>query len=113
MKEKIELIIDIYISSKLSYFLVSLITLSIDKKFIEWIIKSLAIYIIISLFCMCVWPAIDSAPGGHRDLSPVSLDPVWPEGVPLRKNFHKKWTVAELLKKKDTPVATPVNTGLF
>jgi hypothetical protein len=49
---------------------------------------------------MCVWPAIDSAPGGHRDLSPVSLDPVWPEGVPLRKNFHKKWTVAELLKKK-------------
>ncbi len=54
--------------------------------------------------CLCVWPAIDSAPGGYRDLSPVSLDPVWPEGVPLRKNFHKKWTVAELLKKKVTPL---------
>ncbi len=53
---------------------------------------------------MCVWPAIDLAPRGLRDLSPVSLDPVWPEGVPLRKNFHKKGTVADLLKKKVTPL---------
>jgi hypothetical protein len=51
---------------------------------------------ILSLFCLCVWPIIDSAPGGHTDLRPMSLEPVWPGGVQPGKNFIWKWTVAEL-----------------
>jgi hypothetical protein len=66
------------------------------------------IYIIISLFCLClcvfVWPAIDLAPGGHTDMRPVSLEPVWPGGVPLGEIFFEKWPVAELPKKKVTPL---------
>jgi hypothetical protein len=62
------------------------------------------IYIIISLFCLCVWPAIDSAPGCHKHMRSVSLEPVWPEGVPSSKNFFEIWPVAELPKKKVMPL---------
>jgi hypothetical protein len=68
----------------------------------------LKIYIIISLFCLfvcvCVKPAIDSAPGGHTDMRPVSLEPVWPGEVPSGEIFFKKWPVAELPKKKVKPL---------
>jgi hypothetical protein len=60
------------------------------------------IYIIISLFC--VWPAIDSVPGGHVDMRPVSLEPVGPEGVQREKNFPEKWPVAKLPNKNIMPI---------
>ncbi len=59
------------------------------------------LYIIISKYvCLFVCTAIDSAPGSATDLRPVSLEPVWPEGVQREKFFHEKWPVAELPKKK-------------
>jgi hypothetical protein len=36
--------------------------------------------------CLCVWPAIDSAPGHHTDMKSVSLEPVEPEGVQREKS---------------------------
>ncbi len=36
---------------------------------------------IIIKFCPCVWPAIDSNPGGYTDMRPVLSHSVWPEGV--------------------------------
>ncbi len=51
---------------------------------------------------MCVWPVIDSAPGGHTDMRPVSLKLVWPGGMPSGEIFFEKWPVAELPKKKFT-----------
>ncbi len=50
--------------------------------------------------CVCIWPAIDSVPGGHTDMRPVSLEPVEPEGVQCEKNFPEKWPVAKLPNKK-------------
>ncbi len=47
---------------------------------------------------MCT--AIDSAPGYHTDVRPVSLDPVWPEKGTQGKNFLEKWPVAKLSIKK-------------
>ncbi len=49
-----------------------------------------------------VCPAIDSAHGSATVSRPVSLEPVWPEGVQGEKNFHEKWPVAESRKKKVT-----------
>ncbi len=49
---------------------------------------------------MCVWPFIDSAPGGHTDLRPVSVEPVWHGGGHRLKFSLEKWPVAELLIKK-------------
>jgi hypothetical protein len=50
----------------------------------------------------CVWPTIGSAPGGHTDIRPVSLEAVWPEWVPSVEISFKKWTLAELAKRKIT-----------
>ncbi len=47
---------------------------------------------------LCVWPFIDSAPGHHTDMRPVSLEPARPEGAPLGKTFAEKWPVAKLPK---------------
>ncbi len=55
--------------------------------------------ILILCVCVCVWPAIDSAPGHHTDMRPVSLEPVWPEGVSSEKIFLEKWPVAKLSNK--------------
>ncbi len=54
-----------------------------------WIILC-KICFIISLFCVCVWPAIDSVPGGHSVMRPASIEPVGLEGVQRGKNFPKK-----------------------
>jgi hypothetical protein len=48
---------------------------------------------------VCVWQAIDLAPGHHTDVRPVLLEPVGPEGVQREKNFYEKWPVAKLSKK--------------
>ncbi len=45
---------------------------------------------------MCVWPAIGSAPGSHRDMRPVSLEPVWSGRVKLGENLAENWQVAGL-----------------
>ncbi len=39
---------------------------------------------------MCVWPAIDSASGGHTYIRPVSLEPVGPKGVQCEKILPEK-----------------------
>jgi hypothetical protein len=44
-----------------------------------------------NILILSVRPAIDSAPGHHTDLRPVSLEPVWPEEV-RRKKFSRKVT---------------------
>jgi hypothetical protein len=36
------------------------------------------------------------------DMRTVSLEPVWPQTVPLEKFFAEKWSVAELSKRKAT-----------
>jgi hypothetical protein len=62
------------------------------------------LYYNILILCVSVWPAIDSAPGGHIGSRPVSLEPVWPEGVQREKVFSEKWPVAKLPKKKVKPL---------
>jgi hypothetical protein len=37
--------------------------------------------------------------GGHIDMRPVSLEPVWPGGVPSGERFFENLPVAELPKK--------------
>jgi hypothetical protein len=59
---------------------------------------------LIPFACLCVWPAIDSATGHNKDLTPVSLKPVWPEGVQSERIFPKKWPVAKLPKKNISPL---------
>ncbi len=61
-----------------------------EKEFVE---SAGHLYITLIL---CVWLFIDSAPGGHTDLRPVLLEPVWPGGVQPGKNSIQKWSVAEL-----------------
>ncbi len=51
--------------------------------------KYCIIYMIYNTLILCIWPAIASAPGGHTNLRPVSLEPVWPEGCHQGKNFLK------------------------
>jgi hypothetical protein len=46
--------------------------------------------------CLCVWSAIDSAPGHDTDMRPVSLDSIGPEDVEGENFFSEKWTVAKL-----------------
>ena len=53
---------------------------------------------------MFVWQAIDSAPGGHTDMRPVSLEPVWLEEVPLGEKFPENWWAAKLLKTATPPM---------
>ncbi len=53
---------------------------------------------------MFVWPAIDSAPGGHTDMRPVSLEPVWLEEIPMGKRFPEKLLAAKLLKTVTPPM---------
>jgi hypothetical protein len=48
---------------------------------------------------LCVWPFIGSAPGHHRDLRQVSLEPVWPQVESRERNFPQKWPLAKLPNK--------------
>ncbi len=50
--------------------------------------------------CVCVWPAIDTAPGHHTDMRLGSLEPVESDGVQREKIFPSKWPVVKLLKQK-------------
>ncbi len=50
------------------------------------------------------WPAINSAPGHHTDMRLVSLELVWPEGVPPDKNFLEELPVAKLSNKNVMPL---------
>ncbi len=47
------------------------------------------IYVYIDV-CVFVWPTIDSVLGGHTDMRPVSLEPVWQGGEHRIKKFSKK-----------------------
>jgi hypothetical protein len=49
--------------------------------------------------CLSVWTFIGSVPGPDTVMRPVSLEPVWPGGGPLRNNFPEKWPVAKLPNK--------------
>jgi hypothetical protein len=49
--------------------------------------------------CLSVWTFIGSVPGPDTVMRPVSLEPVWPGGGPLRDNFPEKWPVAKLPNK--------------
>ncbi len=69
---------------------------------INLLIYNLYNNILILFVCFCVWPAVDSAPRGHTDLRPVSLESIWPEGLQDGQIFFEKLPVAELLKKKFT-----------
>jgi hypothetical protein len=60
--------------------------------------------IVILCVCVCVWQAIDSVPGGHTDIRPVSLEPVGPEGVQREKIFPEKWPVVKLPNKYLMPL---------
>jgi hypothetical protein len=59
--------------------------------------KAILIYIIISVFCVCVcvWHSIGSAPGRDTNLRPVSLEPLGLEPAIFEKKFPEKWTVAK------------------
>jgi hypothetical protein len=48
--------------------------------------------------CLFAWPLIGSAPGHHRNMRPVSIEPEWPEVETFGKNFPEKWPVAKLPK---------------
>jgi hypothetical protein len=50
-----------------------------------------------------VWPFIDSTPGGHTDLRPVSSEPVWPKGV-HRKKISLKATSGQITEQNVTPL---------
>ncbi len=54
--------------------------------------------------CLFVWPAIDSAPGGHTDMRPLSLEPLSLKEVPSGEKFPEKWSVAKLLKTATPPM---------
>ncbi len=54
--------------------------------------------------CLSVWTFIGSAPGPDTDIRPVSLEPAWLEGGPLRNNFPSKWPVAKLPNKNVMPL---------
>jgi hypothetical protein len=72
------------------------------------------IYIIISVnVCLFVCTAIDSAPGSATILRPISLEPVWTEGVQREKKFPEKWPVAELPKLKVLPLMLFYGKNLF
>ncbi len=51
-----------------------------------------------------MWPFIDSAPVGHKDMKPVSLEQVWLGKGHRIKIFEEKRPFAGLSKKKDTPL---------
>jgi hypothetical protein len=56
-------------------------------------------YNILILCWGVLWPAIDSAPGGHTDMRPVSLKPEWPGEGTQGKKFCERWPVAKWPQK--------------
>jgi len=59
-----------------------------EKYFSQFYKNWTQIYIIISLFvCVCL-TGYRLGPGGHTDMRPVSLEPVWPGGVHQGKFFE-------------------------
>ncbi len=60
--------------------------------------------ILILCVCVCVWPAIDSAPGHHTDTRPVSLEPVGLESVQREKFLPSKWPLAKLSNENVLPL---------
>jgi hypothetical protein len=75
-----------------------MILLNFQLNIIIWsIIALLTIYIIISVFCVCVcvWHSIGLAPGRDTNLRMVSLEPSRPEPAIFEKNFPEKWPVAK------------------
>ncbi len=57
-----------------------------------------------NILILCVWLAIDSAPGHDRDMRSVSLELVGPEGVHCENFFPEKSSVAKLPKGKKGPL---------
>ncbi len=68
---------------------------------------------VMSCYDLFVCTAIDSTPRSATVLRPVSLEPVWPEGVQREKIFPEKWPVAELPKKKVLPLMLFYGKNLF
>ncbi len=49
---------------------------------------------------LCVKLAIDSVPGGHTDMRPVSSESIEPEGVQSEKKIFRKVTSGQITEQK-------------